>query len=425
MSVKVVVGSQWGDEGKAKIIDYLTREADIVVRFQGGANAGHTVVAGDQEFVFHLVPSGIMHPGKTCVIGNGVVVDPAALIQEMDDLRAKEISVVGRLFISDRAHVVMPYHKVLDRAREEHKGKNRIGTTGRGIGPCYQDKVGRAGIRIGDLVNVDRIRARLVDHIRENNTLLSKVYDQDPLDEDQVVEECRRFGVHLRPFVADTSMLLNRAVDEGKAVLFEGAQGTLLDIDHGSYPFVTSSNTSAGGACTGAGIGPTKIDEVIGVAKVYTTRVGNGPLPTEFDPAFGERMRVQWGEYGATTGRGRRCGWFDAVVVRTAARINGLSSLALTRLDSLDELEKMLVCVAYRCDGERLDYVPADADRLASCEPVYEEIPGWRTSTAEVRRSEDLPERAQYYVNRIRELTATPVCLISVGRDREQTICVE
>ena len=425
MSAKVVVGSQWGDEGKAKIVDYLTREADVVVRFQGGANAGHTVVTGDQKFVFHLIPSGILHPDKMCVIGNGVVVDPDALIQEMNDLRDKGISIEGRLFISDRAHVVMPYHKVLDRAREEYKGKHRIGTTGRGIGPCYQDKVGRGGVRIGDLVNVHRIRDRLVGRITESNAVLSKVYGQDPLDEEKVIEECQKFGARLCPFVADTSILLNRAVEEGKGVLFEGAQGTLLDIDHGSYPFVTSSNTSAGGACTGAGIGPTKIDEVIGVAKAYTTRVGNGPLPTEFDPDFGERMRVQWGEYGATTGRGRRCGWFDAVVVRTAARINGLSSLALTRLDSLDELEKIRICVAYRCDGERLNDVPADADVLASCEPVYEEFPGWRISTSGVRRFDDLPEQAQGYIHRICELTATPVSLISVGRDREQTIRVD
>ncbi|MEW6753178.1 MAG: adenylosuccinate synthase [Candidatus Latescibacterota bacterium] len=423
MRTRIVLGAQWGDEGKAKVVDYLTQEADVVVRYQGGANAGHTVRVGDTQFVFHLIPSGIMHPQKTCVVGNGVVLDPEAALAEIDELEARGIHVDGRLFISQCAHVVMPYHKLLDRMGEESQGAGRIGTTGRGIGPCYRDKVERVhGLRVMDLLEGEALRARLTAIVEAKNEVVTRIYGGEALDPRGIADTVLAQAERLRPFVADTSLLLNRAIDAGKSVLFEGAQGTLLDIDHGTYPYVTSSSTTAGGACTGTGIGPTRIDEVIGVAKAYTTRVGNGPFPTELPGKEGDHLRALGHEYGATTGRPRRCGWFDAVILRLSARVNGLTSLALTRLDVLDTLERLRLCVAYGCDGEVLEEFPADPRVLARSEPVYEEMDGWCAPTGGARSFGELPARAQAYVERIAALSRTPVCLVSVGPERDATI---
>lgn len=424
MSARIVVGSQWGDEAKAKIVDYLAADADYVVRFQGGANAGHTVIVGGKEFIFHLIPAGIMYSDKVCVIGNGVVIDPAALLDEIEELKTRGIDVEGRLFISQKAHLVMPYHKMLDQATEKHKGKNSIGTTGRGIGPAYRDKAARVGIRIVDLLNRDVFREKLQNNIREANEYLSKIYGHDPLDVDEIVDAYIEFDRKIDPFVTDISLLLYDAIKSGKNVLFEGAQGALLDIDHGTYPFVTSSNTIAGSACLGTGIGPTFIDEVIGVMKAYTTRVGNGPFPTEFEGAFADKIRDLGGEYGATTGRPRRCGWFDGVIAKYATRINGLSSLAITKLDVLDTLPEIKICTGYRYGDRILTNFPVDANVLESIEPVYESHPGWMEKTTDKRRYEDLPENARKYLARISELVETPVSLVSVGSDREQTIKV-
>ena len=423
MPTKIVLGAQWGDEGKAKVVDYLTEDADIVVRFQGGANAGHTVQVGDTQFIFHLIPSGIMHPDKTCVVGNGVVLDPEAVLAEIEDLAAKGITVEGRLFISQSAHVVMPYHKVLDQVGEASQGSGKIGTTGRGIGPAYRDKVDRSsGIRVMDLLDEDGLTERIRTVVAEKNAVLTRIYGHDALDAEPIVAAAAEYGRRLGPYVADTSLLLNDAISAGKRILFEGAQGTLLDIDHGTYPFVTSSNTTAGGACTGTGIGPTRIDSVVGVTKAYTTRVGNGPFPTELDGEEGERIRALGKEYGATTGRPRRCGWFDGVIVRLASRVNGLTSLAVTRLDVLDTMERLKVCTAYRYGDRTLEEFPADPRVLAQCRPVYEELEGWVSPTTGVRRFADLPVNARAYVQRISELSRAPVSLISVGPEREASI---
>ncbi len=425
MSVRIVLGAQWGDEGKAKVVDYLTADSDIVVRYQGGANAGHTIKSGDLEFVFHLIPAGIVHVDKTCVIGNGVVLDPEALMTEVQDLKDRGISIKGRLFISRNTHLVMPYHKVIEQANEERIGANAIGTTLRGIGPCYQDKINRtSGIRVGDLVDADVLSEKIRANVREKSQILTEVYGQDSVDEVPIIEEYVAYGERLGPYITDTSVYLNEAIERGESLLFEGSQGTLLDIDHGTYPYVTSSNTTAGGACTGSGIGPTRVDEVIGVVKAYTTRVGNGPFPTELTDDMGDRIREIGHEYGATTGRPRRCGWLDLAIVRFSARINGLTSLAVTRLDILDELEELKVCTHYMHKGERLDHFPGDARVLEACEPVYEAFPGWKTSTREIRRWDDLPDNARAYLRRLRALTRTPISLVSVGPDREETIAV-
>ncbi|HID11663.1 MAG TPA: adenylosuccinate synthase, partial [Candidatus Latescibacteria bacterium] len=357
----------------------------------------------------------------TGVIGNGVVLDPAALVEEMDRLEAIGVRVEGRLFVSRDAHLVMPYHKLMDRVMEQQRGKGKIGTTGKGIGPCYRDKAGRIGIRVGDLLEPEMFRAKLRAALEVHNRLLA-AYGTPPLDEGEVFSKYLAFSGKIAPLIADISLLLNRALDEGQRVLFEGAQGTLLDIDHGTYPFVTSSNTTAGGACTGTGVGPTRIDEVVGVAKAYTTRVGEGPLPTEFEPELEECLRRRWREYGATTGRGRRCGWFDAVAVRYAARVNGFTSLALTRLDSLEGLDPLRICVAYVYNGRRIEEFPGSAELLRGCQPEYEELPGWKESISSARSWEDLPEAARRYVQRIEELVGVEVGLISVGREREQTV---
>jgi adenylosuccinate synthase len=426
LPTKIILGAQWGDEGKAKIVDYLTQEADVVVRFQGGANAGHTVKVEDDTFVFHAIPAGILHPDKTCIIGNGVVLDPAALLAEVDELAERGMSVQDRLFIAGNAHVVMPYHMALDKAGEESKGSERLGTTGRGIGPCYRDKVDRMyGIRVMDILEPEVVRAKLQGAIEAKNQLLTRIYEREPLDAAQIIDQYAAYAERLRPFVTDTSVLLNRLLDEGKTVLFEGAQGTLLDIDHGTYPYVTSSNTTAGAACTGSGIGPTRIDAVIGVTKTYTTRVGNGPFPTELLGEQGDELRELGHEYGATTGRPRRCGWFDATILRMAARVNGLTGLALTRLDVLDTMEQLRLCTGYQCDGQILEEFPADPNVLGRCSPVYEDLQGWCEPTTHVRRFEDLPERARHYVNRICELTRVPAALISVGAERDRTIVCE
>lgn len=423
MATKIVLGAQWGDEGKAKIVDFLTLDADVVVRFQGGANAGHTVKVEDEVFVFHVIPAGILHPEKECVIGNGVVLDPAALFAEVEELSERGISTEGRLFVSANAHVVMPYHTALDKAGEESQGNEKLGTTGRGIGPAYRDKVERTyGLRVADLLDANPLREKLKGTIKAKNEILTRIYGRESLDEQEITQTYLGYADRLRPYVTDTSVLLNRALDDGKTVLFEGAQGTLLDIDHGTYPFVTSSNTTAGGACTGAGIGPTRIDEVIGVTKAYTTRVGNGPFPTELFGEDGDRLRELGHEYGATTGRPRRCGWFDAMILRMATRVNGFTSLALTRLDVLDTLESLSLCVGYRYGDEVLDDFPADLQVLAECKPIYEEVPGWLAPTTEARHFDDLPAAAQSYVRRISELCNTPVSLISVGPKRESTI---
>ena len=426
MPTKIILGAQWGDEGKAKIVDYLTQEADVVVRFQGGANAGHTVKVEEDTFVFHAIPAGILHPDKICIIGNGVVLDPAALLTEVDELAERGMSVQDRLFIAGNAHVVMPYHTALDKAGEESKGSERLGTTGRGIGPCYRDKVDRMhGLRVMDLLEPDVVRAKMKGAIEAKNQLLTRIYERDPLDATQIIDDYVGYAERLRPFVTDTSVLLNQLLDGGKTVLFEGAQGTLLDIDHGTYPYVTSSNTTAGAACTGSGIGPTRIDAVIGVTKTYTTRVGNGPFPTELLGDQGERLRELGNEYGATTGRPRRCGWFDATMLRMAARVNGLTGLALTRLDVLDTMEELRLCTAYECDGEVLEEFPADPNVLERCSPMYEEMEGWCEPTTQARRFDDLPERARRYVERICELPRVPAVLISVGAERDRTIVCE
>lgn len=424
MSVKIVVGSQWGDEAKAKIVDFLAVDADYVVRFQGGANAGHTVIVDGNEYIFHLIPAGIMYPGKTCVIGNGVVLDPTALLDEIAGLHERGIDVEGRLFISQKTHLVMPYHKMLDQASERYKGRNSIGTTGRGIGPAYRDKAARVGIRIVDLLDRDVFIEKLRINVAEANDILTKIYGYEPLAVDEIADAFFEFDRKIDPYVKDISLLLYDAAKAGKNILFEGAQGALLDIDHGTYPYVTSSNTIAGAACIGTGIGPTLVDEVIGVMKAYTTRVGNGPFPTEFDDEFARTIRDIGGEYGATTGRPRRCGWFDGVIGKYAARINGLSALALTKLDVLDSLPEIKICTGYRFGNRVLENFPVDANVLDSAQPVYETHPGWMTSTRDIRCFDDLPAAARSYLARISEIVDTPIRYVSIGSDRAQTITV-
>jgi adenylosuccinate synthase len=420
----VLVGAQWGDEGKGKVIDLLTERADFVVRSQGGANAGHTVVVGDEEFVLHLVPSGVLHPGTTCIVGNGVVVDPKVLLDEIDTLRGKGVHIDGNLFVSETAHIVMPYHKLLDGLREKLKGKGAVGTTLRGISPAYMDKVGYTGIRAMDLIDEAVFREKLETNLVEKNLMLTKLYDHEPLDADSIVREYSAYAKRIAPHVANTEIMLNRAVAEGKEVLFEGAQGTLLDVDHGTYPFVTASSTTAGGACTGSGVGPTSIGMVMGVAKAYTTRVGSGPFPTEFTTEEDFVDRKQDREFGATTGRTRRCGWFDAVIVNHAVRVNGLDAIALTKLDVMDNCARVKVCVAYDIGGRRVTDFPHNTAVLRSAAPIYEEMDGWREPTKDVRAYDDLPANARAYIERLQELINTPIAIVSVGMKREQTIFV-
>ncbi len=422
MAVTIVVGAQWGDEGKGKIVDILSAKADIVARYQGGPNAGHTVVVGEEEIVLHQIPSGILHPHTRCVIGNGVVIDPVVLMEEIAFLGGKNISVTGRLFISHRAHLIMPYHKSLDLMREQAQGALKIGTTGRGIGPAYVDKYDRCGIRIVDLLDRQTLREKLLSNIEYKNKLLQRIYDSDKLDTEKIIQDYIEFDKRIDPYVKDVSILINRAIDLGEEILIEGAQGTMLDVDFGTYPFVTSSNPIAGGACTGLGIGPTRIDKVLGVVKAYTTRVGMGPFPTEFDKEFGDKIRQIGGEYGATTGRPRRCGWFDAVIVRLAARVNGLTSLAITKLDVLDSLPEIKICTAYKYGEKILEHYPAELWIQEKLEPIYETHPGWMTSTKKAKTLEDLPKNARNYIQRLREVTGVPISIISVGSERSQTI---
>lgn len=424
MPVTVVVGAQWGDEGKGKIVDLLSGEADVVARYQGGANAGHTVILNGVQTVLHQVPSGILSPKTDCVIGNGVVIDPAVLMEEIHLLESRGIKVSGRLFISHKAHLVMPYHKLLDQMSEDGKGDQKIGTTGRGIGPAYVDKYNRSGIRIVDLLNRDVLRKKLQHNIEEKNRILKNIYNHEEIDPEKIIEEYIEFDKQIDEYVTDTSVFLNNAIKQGKNIIVEGAQGTLLDIDHGTYPFVTSSSPISGGACTGLGIGPTKINSVIGVMKAYTTRVGAGPFPTEFDPEFGEKIRKLGNEYGATTGRPRRCGWFDVVVANFSVRVNGIDQFAITKLDVLDTLPEIKICVGYKIDGKTLTNFPVEVQTLHDCTPVYETWQGWQTETQGARRFDELPLHAQAYLKRISELTETPVKIISVGSDRGETIRV-
>ena len=421
----VVIGTQWGDEGKGKVVDLLSEHADYVVRYQGGHNAGHTVVVGEEQFILHLIPSGILHPGNKCVIGNGVVLDPAALLEEAEILIKRGVQVKGRLFISDKCHLIMPYHRAIEKESEEQKGGRKIGTTGRGIGPTYADKMSRIGIRLADLYESDIFYHKLSQNLNEMNFFLEKLYKVSGFELDQVFHEYLDYALRLKEYVTDTSKLLYTAVAEGKNILLEGAQGTHLDVDHGTYPYVTSSNSTAGGACTGTGMGPTCIDAVLGVAKAYTTRVGSGPFPTEIEGEEGERLSQRGQEFGATTGRLRRCGWFDAMVVRYAVRINGLSGLAITKMDVMDECEKIKICVGYQYQGQTIEDIPSQLSLLEQCEPVYEEMDGWLQPTTGVHSFENLPVQAQAYLKRIEVFTQCPIDIVSTGSRRAQTIIVK
>ncbi|MFD1397627.1 adenylosuccinate synthase [Kroppenstedtia eburnea] len=423
MSTVVVVGTQWGDEGKGKITDFLAEKAEVVARYQGGNNAGHTIVFGGKRYKLHLIPSGIFYSEKVCVLGNGMVLHPQAMVEELDYLEGHGVST-GNLRISDRAHVIMPYHIKLDMVEESRKGSGKIGTTGKGIGPAYMDKAARIGIRVSDLLDRDRFAAKLKQTLEDKNRLLEKVYDTTGFAFDEIYQSYLGCAERIRPYVTDTSVVLNEAIDQGKRVLFEGAQGVMLDIDQGTYPFVTSSNPVAGGVCIGSGVGPTKVHQVIGVAKAYTSRVGDGPFPTELHDDTGDRIREVGREYGTTTGRPRRVGWFDSVVVRHARRVSGITGLSLNSLDVLTGLPTVKICTAYRYRGEVLENYPANLDILAECEPVIEELPGWEEDITGVRNLSDLPLAAQHYVERITHLTGIPLTLFSVGPDREQTIQV-
>jgi len=414
----VVVGAQWGDEGKGKIVDVLAERADLVVRYQGGANAGHTVDTGTGEFVLHQIPSGIIQ-GAICVVGNGVVLDPETFFTELDALEAQGVRTEHKLYVSDRAHLTLPFHKLLDHARER---REQIGTTGRGIGPTYEDKFGRRGIRVCDLRHLGRARELVCARVEAANAFLGLLGASERADSAEHVALLERLAPRLLPIAVDAGRVVYEALERGESVLLEGAQGALLDVDHGTYPYVTSSNTTAGGAAVGAGIGPTAIDAVLGVVKAYTTRVGNGPLPTEAEPKLAEHIRDLGGEFGATTGRPRRCGWFDAVVVRYAVRVNGLTGLAVTKLDVLDTFAEVPVCVGYRLDGEPHDSMPAEVERLGRVEPVYEVLPGWRQSLCGVRRLADLPPAARAYLDRLQDLARAPIRYVSVGTRRDQII---
>jgi adenylosuccinate synthase len=414
----VVVGAQWGDEGKGKLVDVLSERADCVVRYQGGANAGHTVVIGEEQFILQQIPSGILHAGARCIIGNGVVLDPETLFEELDGLTARGVDTTGRLFVSERAHLVLPYHKLLDAASEKSQ---KIGTTGRGIGPTYEDKYGRRGVRVIDLRDGAGLRALLAERLDRANRLLAMM-GAAPASLDAHIALLERLAPRLLPLATDTGLLVHQALRSGKRVLLEGAQGALLDVDHGTYPYVTSSNTTAGGASIGSGIGPTAIDGVLGVVKAYTTRVGNGPLPTEALGEGGEALQRIGGEFGAVTGRPRRCGWFDANVVRYSVRVNGLTGLAVTKLDVLDSFSDIPVGTAYRVDGELSGELPAEVERLERVEPVYEVLPGWMKSTEGARRMADLPAQARAYLDRLQDLAGAPIRYVSVGTRRDQII---
>jgi len=422
----VVVGTQWGDEGKGKIVDLLTDQARLVVRYQGGNNAGHTLVVAGEKYIFHLIPSGILHAGTQCLIGNGVVLDPEVFLWEIDKLISRGYAVgPENLRVSERTQVIMPYHKRLDVARERAKGAGKIGTTGRGIGPCYEDKVARRGIRVADLLDADALKAKLAEILPEKNFFLEKFLGDQPFTLEEILQPYLEMGNRLRPLVVNVSVLLEQAIREGKNILFEGAQGTHLDIDHGTYPFVTSSNPIAGGACTGAGIGPGQLHHVVGIVKAYTTRVGGGPFPTECLDEVGDHLVECGVEFGSTTGRRRRCGWLDAVVLREAARLNGLTGLAITKLDVLTSLNPVRICVAYEVDGKARDTMPGTIKELELCRPIFEEMPGWTEDIRGARRLEDLPAATRNYLKRVEELVRVPIQIISVGPDREETIILQ
>ncbi len=425
MAVKVIVGAQWGDEGKGKIVDLLSEQVDIVARYQGGPNAGHTVVVKDDEIILHQLPSGILWPHVRNVIGYGVVIDPSVFIEEMNLVKSRGVDLTGRMFVSDRAHLILPYHRCQDAAAEKAEGAKRIGTTGRGIGPAYFDKIYRKGIRIGDFSDESYLRSRLQHQLEHKNFLLEKLYHEKPLDYNEILDQCLEFYDFIKDYITDTSVYLDHAIRNNESILIEGAQGTMLDVDHGTYPFVTSSNPVSGGACVGLGIGPTRLDDIWGIVKAYTTRVGMGPFPTEFDETFAEHVRKLGGEFGATTGRPRRCGWFDAVVVENAVRVNGLTGLVITKLDVLDTLDELKICTGYKINGETHKHYPASLTQQKECEPIYETHPGWKASTSQARSWEELPENARRYLNRISELLQAPVRIVSVGPQRHQTLILE
>lgn len=420
MSSVVVVGTQWGDEGKGKITDYLSENAEVIARYQGGNNAGHTIVFNGETYKLHLIPSGIFYQDKICVIGNGMVVDPKALVKELKYLHDKGVSTAN-LRISNRAHVILPYHLKLDEVEEERKGANKIGTTKKGIGPAYMDKAARVGIRIADLLDREEFQEKLERNLAEKNRLLEKVYEVDGFTLDEIFEEYFQYGQEISNLVCDTSVVLNDALDEGRRVLFEGAQGVMLDIDQGTYPFVTSSNPIAGGVTIGSGVGPSKINHVVGVSKAYTTRVGDGPFPTELNNEIGDQIREVGREYGTTTGRPRRVGWFDSVVVRHARRVSGITDLSLNSIDVLTGIDTLKICVAYEYNGERVNEFPASLKTLAKCKPIYEELPGWKEDITGVKSLDELPENARHYLERIAQLTGIPLSIFSVGPDRIQT----
>jgi len=423
----VIVGAQWGDEGKGKIVDYLAQHADVIARYAGGNNAGHTVVVQGKKTILHIIPSGVLHPGKIGLLGNGMVVDPEALLEEMEGLRKKNIVLTtNNFFISDRAHIILPYHKRIDVAREKLKSpKTKIGTTGRGIGPAYEDKVNRTGIRFSDLVNPEAFEKKLRSVVKEKNAYLKGVLKQSGLSLPPLLKQYLDFGQQLKRFVTDTSLLLHEQHRAGKKILFEGAQGTLLDIDHGTYPFVTSSNAGAGGVFSGCGIGPSSLDGIVGVIKAYTTRVGEGPFPTELNDDVGKLMRSAGEEFGATTGRPRRCGWFDTVLGRYSVRVNGFTSLALTKLDTLTGIDPIKICTGYRVGRKRINEFPADLSLLEKAEPIYESLPGWTEDIQGVRKIQDLPEKARQYLRRLEDLLGVSFCFVSLGPQRDQTIVVK
>ncbi|MBW2061862.1 MAG: adenylosuccinate synthase [Deltaproteobacteria bacterium] len=426
MSNLVVLGAQWGDEGKGKIVDLLTEQASTVVRFQGGNNAGHTLVVNREKFILHLIPSGILHPGKKCLIGNGVVVDPNVLINEIKGLRARGVKVTPRnLCLSERAHLIMPYHNALDLAREAKKGKKKIGTTGRGIGPCYEDKAARAGIRVVDLLNRKYFLSNLRANLQEKNFILENYYHAKPVNRAKITRDSANWARFLAPFVVNVTARIDRAVHRGENILFEGAQGTHLDLDHGTYPFVTSSNPVAGTVSAGAGLGPKRIDCVAGLVKAYTTRVGDGPFPTELKDKTGKYLRSRGQEYGATTGRPRRCGWQDAVVLKESVRLNSLDMIMLTKLDILTGLDKIKICVAYKLNGKRIRYIPADPTVFQRCEPVYETLSGWAEDLSGARKKSHLPPAARKYLDRLTALLDVPIGVVSVGPEREQSIMLK
>lgn len=418
----IIVGAQWGDEGKGKIVDYLSEKADVIARYQGGNNAGHTVVINNEKFIFHLIPSGILHEGKICIIGNGVVIDPSVLLDEIYNLRKRGIRVEGKLYISKNAHLIMPYHKEIEKEDEKLKGHKKLGTTGRGIGPAYVDKIARTGIRVIDLLQPSLFKEKLKLNLNNINFLLKNMYKAPGINEKALYKEYMSYAKKLSKYISDTDIIINKMISENRNIIFEGAQGTLLDIDHGTYPYVTSSNASAGGACTGLGVGPTKITKVLGVSKVYTTRVGGGPFPTEIKGTLGDWIRERGGEYGATTGRPRRCGWLDMVILKHSARVNGLTGIALTKLDVLDGLKTIKVCTSYRYKGKIYEDLPKEINIIEECKPIYKEFKGWNTSTVGIKEYAKLPESARLYIKEIEKMLEVKVQIISTGQKRDEII---